>query len=80
MKETIKAIAFFALGLLFYSKLLDKPEVQNVIKRLKMKKGSDNIMNVSQTETSSDVITINTSPKEARTIKKKWRQLRKQSK
>ena len=75
MKETIKAIAFFALGLLFYSKLLDKPEVQNVIKRLKQKKGSDNIMSVLQSEKPLGTITGSMTRKQVISI---WKELKKQ--
>lgn len=79
MIETLKILGGFALGLWFQAKVLQIPTVKNYIGKLKQKKGSDNIMTASVGETSSDVITINTSPKEARAIKKRWRQLRKQS-
>ena len=73
MKETIKAIVFFALGLLFYSKLLDKPEIQNVIKRLKMKKGANNTMNTSLNKSSSETIYASDTRKQ---VIEKWKQLK----
>jgi len=49
-KTSIFAVIGFALGLLFYKNLLDKPERQYIIKRLNQKKGAGNVMDVSQSE------------------------------
>ena len=57
MMDILKILGSFAFGLWFYAKILDKPEVQNVIARLKQKKGADNIMNVSQGEVPLGTIT-----------------------
>ncbi len=49
MKAFLNMLSYlgvFALGLWFYSKVLDKPETVNKIKRLKQKKGYDNVMTV----------------------------------
>ncbi len=49
MKAFLNVLSYlgvFALGLWFYSKILDKPETVNKIKRLKQKKGFDNVMNI----------------------------------
>lgn len=75
--ELVGGVGMFALGSWFQAKVLSKPTVQNVFKRFKQKKGADNIMTISNAETSPDVITIDTSPKETREIKKRWRQLKK---
>ena len=57
MKKYLEAFAytvFFALGMWFYSAVLDKPETVNKIRRLKMKKGADNEMHVEIPEDASD--------------------------
>ena len=48
--DKVLYVLIFAAGILFYAKFLDKPEVINKIKRLKQKKGADNIMTVSVEE------------------------------
>lgn len=72
--EIVKAIIFFGLGTYFYSRVLDKPETINKIKRLKQKKGTGNIMNVKDKETPSDRIY---STDTRRIVIKKWRELKK---
>lgn len=76
-KEGIIAIGGFIgfiFGLVFYSKVLDKPERQYIIKRLKMKKGAGNIMDVSMGEVPLDVISGDMKRKE---VIEKWKILKK---
>lgn len=75
----VSIVSSFAAGLWFQAKVLSKPTVQNVFKRFKQKKGTDNIMSIFNGEIASDVITINTGRKEARIIKRKWKQLKKEN-
>ena len=73
MLETLKILSGFAGGLLFYRYLLDKATVKNYIKRLKQKKGADNVMTVSNGEKPTGVISGDMSRREVISI---WKQLK----